>query len=194
MLLIRLKSLLQLLLAVALVVYVVPEVHADSISLSNVTVTVNQSTSGASVGTDLVAHSDTASQVNLDSLTVELFDNGTAVDLSGAGPITLDESGFLSLPLSLADGATASAQPLFSFSGLTAGSYTGDFYLAENITDAGGNLVPTPLESPGQQFAFTVQPSAIPAPEPPTVWLLMGGLALAAGCRFVNGCTLGLGR
>jgi hypothetical protein len=167
----------RLLLAATLGLCVAPAALADSVSVSNLTVGLSPAGTSASIAAELTAHSGAGNQVSLDDLSVELFLDGTAVDLNG-GPITLDISGFLSLPLSLGDGESVSAGPLFALNGLTAGSYTGDFFLIENIIGNDGELfLATPLESPPQDFAFTVR-SATSVPEPGVIWLAASGFAL----------------
>jgi hypothetical protein len=149
---------------------------ADAITLSDVQVNLDFATLSASISAALAAHSDTASSVFLDGLSVSLLQDGVPVDLS-AGPTTLDDSPFFAnTPPSMLDGDTLGPVVLFRLLGLVPGaSYTTSFFLTEGLD---------PLEVPPQEVAFTAPlSSATPVPEPASIWLVgagAGGLWLSA--------------
>ena len=149
---------------------------ADSITLSDVQVQLDFDTLSASISAALGAHSDTASSVFLDGLSVSLLQDGVPVDLS-AGPTTLDDAPFFAnTPPSMLDGETLGPVVLFRLLGLVPGaSYTTSFFLTEGLD---------PLEVPSQNLAFTAPlDSATPVPEPTSILLFgagAGGLWLSA--------------
>jgi hypothetical protein len=151
---------------------------ADSIALSNVQLELDLVTLSASISAALEAHSDTASSVFLDGLSVSVFQDGVPVDLS-AGPTTLDDLPFFTnTPPFLQDGGTLGPVVLFRLLGLVPdASYTASFFLSEGVD---------PLEIPSQDVFFTVPPSsgATPVPEPASLLLLgMGAASLWGGRR-----------
>ena len=171
------RPILQIIFAIFVSLAVAQVAMADSIGLSAVTVNVNSVAGTATVSAALQAHSTSSSPVSLDDISVSLFLGNTVVDLSGGGTVSLDLTGFLALPLTLDDGASLPSSQLFGFGGLTPGSYTGSFFISE--VDANGT--PTPLETPGQDFAFTVDQTSSTVPEPSSILLLATGLAGALG-------------
>jgi hypothetical protein len=84
--------------------------------------------------------------------------------------------------LTLADGASLDATPLFGFTQLLTGCYTGSFFLTDGINA---------LETPPQEFAFTVgETTPSPVPEPSSLTLLASGslvlIALGRRARYRN--------
>jgi hypothetical protein len=154
----------------------VQRASADSVTLSDVQVQLDLVSLSASISAALEAHSDTASAVFLDGLSVSVLQDGVPVDLS-AGPTTLDDTPFFTnTPPFMLDGDTLGPVVLFRLLGLVPGAtYTGSFFLTQGID---------PLEIPSQSLEFTVPlPSGTEVPEPASLWLLAMGVGLLRSAR-----------
>jgi len=143
--------------------------QANSITLNNLQVFLDEATLTASISAGLEAHVDTGLAVFLDGLSVNALQDAMPIDLT-AGPTTLDDTPFfLNTPASMADGETLTQVVLFRLLGLVPGaSYTTSFFLFEGLD---------PLETPAREVAFTVpQSPTTPVPEPASLWLVGCGI------------------
>ena len=167
----RLSRSYQIVLALAVLAFCgAARASADSITLSNVQLQLDLVTLSASISAGLEAHSDTASSVFLDGLSVSVLQDGVSVDLS-AGPTTLDDLPFFTnTPPFMPDGGTLGTVVLFRLLGLVPGaSYSASFVLTEGVD---------PLEIPAQSVSFSVPSEPIgTVPEPGSLWLLGMGTA-----------------
>jgi hypothetical protein len=168
------------LVAAVLTVCGVQRASADSITLSDVQVELDLVTLTASISAGLEAHSDTASSVFLDGLSVSVLQDGVPVDLS-VGPTTLDDAPFFTnTPPFMLDGDTLAPVVLFRLLGLVPGaSYTGSFFLTQGVDS---------LEVPPQELAFSVpQSSDTTVPEPASLYLVgVGAVSLWRAARRRN--------